>query len=52
MRLRTLTWAAVVALAVLLTPLLLRPTTVLGQAPRPPIKVGLFPRTTRKRRNK
>ncbi len=41
MRLRTLTCTAVLTLAVLLTPLLLRPMTALGQGPRPPIKVGL-----------
>jgi branched-chain amino acid transport system substrate-binding protein len=42
MRLRTLAWAAVLTVVVLITPLFLRPIRALGQAPRPPIKVGLF----------
>ena len=42
MRLRTLAVAAALTLAVPIMPLLLRPMTVLGQAPRPPIKIGLF----------
>ena len=41
MRLRTLASAAVLALAAVITPLLLRPVPVLGQPARPPIKIGL-----------
>ena len=42
MRLRTLALATVLTLFVLSTPLLYHPLTALGQAQRPPIKIGLF----------
>src|SRR5438552_2226550 len=42
MRLRTLAATAILTLAAVIAPLLPGPLTALGQAPRPPIKVGLF----------